>query len=95
MTKIADTPTTLPSFRKTFEDLLTDIVVAVVEDPQCITVVELESNGGLHFEVTAAKKDHGRIIGKQGSTIGALHKLFTTIARGRHVKIDIKDPEEE
>jgi predicted RNA-binding protein YlqC (UPF0109 family) len=91
--EIANTPTSLPRFRKTYEDLLTDILVALVEAPQDLNVVELEDNGCLHFEVVADKEDHGRIIGKHGSTIGALHKLFTSIARGRFVKIDIKDNE--
>jgi len=91
--EIADNPTRLPIKKAaTYEDLLESILLQIVDVTEELDVVEVEDEEYLRFQITAHKTDHGKIIGKQGTTIGALHKLFSTITRGRPpVKIDIKD----
>jgi len=85
-----DKPTNLPVKRSTtYEDLLEEIIWQITKYD--IEVTQLDDPGCIRLEVTANKADHGRIIGKQGSTIGALHKLFTVIAKGKPVKIDLRE----
>lgn len=89
--EISDQPNPLPNWRKNYEDLLTDIVVALVAHPNDVEVFQVKDNGCLHFEITANKEDRGQVIGRKGSTIGALHRILTAIARGYSVKIDLKE----
>ncbi len=88
--EVAETPTFLPSSVRplAYEDLLEEIVRQIA--PRAF-VIQMEDPDCLRFEITAPKDDHGRIIGKQGSIIGALHKVFTAIARGKPVKIDLRE----
>lgn len=89
--EITDNVTLLPAYqRKSYEDLLTDILIALVSHPYDVEVLQMKNEECLHFEVYAKQEDHGQIIGKKGTTIGALCKVFTAISRGRPIKIDLK-----
>jgi predicted RNA-binding protein YlqC (UPF0109 family) len=75
----------------TYEELLEDILLQIVEYPDDLVVSEKEDPDYLRLIIKANKFDYGKIIGKQGSTIGAIHKLFVSITCGHQVKIDVKD----
>jgi hypothetical protein len=74
-----------------YEELLEDVLVQVVDHPEDLEVREVEDPDCLRFTIIANKSDHGKIIGKGGATVGALHKMFVAMTRGRHVKLDIKE----
>ena len=65
-------------------ELLEFLVKALVEDPEAVTVEELEEDGDLVYEITVAEGDLGRVIGKGGRIANAIR----TIAKAAAVRID-------
>jgi predicted RNA-binding protein YlqC (UPF0109 family) len=65
-------------------ELLEFLVKALVEDPEGVTVEELEEDGDLVYEISVAEGDLGRVIGKGGRIANAIR----TIAKAAAVRID-------
>ena len=65
-------------------ELLEFLVKALVEDPEAVTVEELEEDGDLVYEISVAEGDLGRVIGKGGRVANAIR----TIAKAAAVRID-------
>jgi len=65
-------------------ELLEFLVKALVEDPEAVTVEELEEDGDLVYEISVAEGDLGRVIGKGGRIANAIR----TIAKAAAVRID-------
>jgi len=65
-------------------ELLEFLVKALVEDPEAVTVEELEEDGDLVYEISVAEDDLGRVIGKGGRIANAIR----TIAKAAAVRID-------
>jgi predicted RNA-binding protein YlqC (UPF0109 family) len=62
------------------KDLITEILKALVDHPEEVSVNEI---GGTHttvLEVRAAKTDMGKIIGKQGRTAQAIRTILNAVA---------------
>jgi predicted RNA-binding protein YlqC (UPF0109 family) len=56
------------------------IAQALVDQPEMVSVREV---GGMHssiLELTVAKADIGKVIGKQGRTVGALRTLLSAVS---------------
>jgi uncharacterized protein len=65
-------------------ELLEFLVKALVEDPEAVTVEELEEDGDLVYEITVAEDDLGRVIGKGGRVANAIR----TIAKAAAVRVE-------
>ncbi len=65
-------------------ELLEFLVKALVDDPEAVTVEELEEDGDLIYEISVAEGDLGRVIGKGGRIANAIR----TIAKAAAVRID-------
>ena len=65
-------------------ELLEFLVKALVEDPEAVTVEELEEDGDLVYEISVAEGDLGRVIGKGGRIANAIR----TIAKAAAVRLD-------
>jgi len=65
-------------------ELLEFLVKALVEDPEGVTVEELEEDGDLVYEISVAEGDLGRVIGKGGRIANAIR----TIAKAAAVRVD-------
>jgi predicted RNA-binding protein YlqC (UPF0109 family) len=61
------------------DDLLTEIVRALVDNPQAVRVTETKDNGVSRLKIFVDPKDQGKVIGKEGKTIGAMRVLFGRI----------------
>ncbi len=77
------------------KDLVEFIACSLVNDP---TQVHLDQRGqgqSIHLELTVAKEDMGRIIGKNGRVANAMRTLLRVAAArsGKRVSLDIVDPE--
>jgi predicted RNA-binding protein YlqC (UPF0109 family) len=67
-------------------DLVEFLVRALVDDPEAVSVEELESNGDIVLEVRVAEDDLGRVIGREGRVANAIRtiaKAAATIEGGR------------
>jgi len=58
------------------KELVSYIARALVDYPEQVNVVEIEGNQTTVFELTVAKGDLGKIIGKRGRTAHAIRVLL-------------------
>jgi uncharacterized protein len=74
-------------------DLLEFLTRALVEDPDAVSVEELEEDGDLVYEITVADEDLGRVIGKGGRVANAIRTVAKAAAvrMERRVIVDILD----
>ena len=59
------------------KDLITYIAKALVDNPERVSVAEVEGNQTSVLELKVAKEDLGKIIGKQGRTARAMRTLLS------------------
>jgi predicted RNA-binding protein YlqC (UPF0109 family) len=58
------------------KDLITEIVKALVDQPEEVSVNEIEGSHTTVLEVRVAKTDIGKVIGKQGRTAQAIRTIL-------------------
>jgi predicted RNA-binding protein YlqC (UPF0109 family) len=58
------------------KDLVTEIVKAMVDQPEQVRVTELEGEHTNVLELIVAKSDIGKVIGKQGRNAQALRTIL-------------------
>jgi uncharacterized protein len=67
-------------------NLVEFLVRALVDDPDSVSVEEVDSNGDIVLEVRVASDDLGRVIGREGRVANAIRtiaKAAATIEGGR------------
>ena len=62
------------------KDLITDIVKALVDQPEQVTVTEIEGGNTIILELSVAKSDMGMVIGKKGRNALALRTILNAAA---------------
>ncbi len=59
------------------KDLILDIVRALVDQPEEVSVTEVEGSHALILELKVAKSDIGKVIGRHGRTAQAIRTLLS------------------
>jgi predicted RNA-binding protein YlqC (UPF0109 family) len=62
------------------KDLITEIVQALVDQPEEVSVNEIRGSYTTVLEVRVAKTDMGKVIGKQGRTAQAIRTILSAAA---------------
>ena len=62
------------------KDLIADIVKALVDQPEHVTVTEIEGGHTVILEISVAKSDMGKVIGKQGRNAQAIRTILSAAA---------------
>ena len=62
------------------KDLISDIVKALVDQPEEVTVTEIEGGHTVVLEISVAKSDMGKVIGKKGRNALALRTILSAAA---------------
>ena len=62
------------------KDLITEIVQALVDQPDQVSVTEIEGGHTTVLELKVAKSDMGKVIGKQGRNAVALRTILSAVA---------------
>ena len=62
------------------EELIRYIAAALVDYPDQIQIKETEQDETIIIELTVAKEDLGKVIGKQGRTARAMRSLLSAAA---------------
>jgi predicted RNA-binding protein YlqC (UPF0109 family) len=75
------------------KDLLEFLAAALVEEPGAVKVEEFEEDGDMVLELSVAKDDLGRVIGRQGRVANALRSVMKAAATRaeKRVIVDIVD----
>ncbi len=71
------------------KDTLFFIVSSMVSDPKKVVVNEEESDGIINFNITVAKEDIGKVIGKEGKIIKAIRNVMKIPALKENKRINI------
>ena len=59
------------------KDLIADIAKALVDQPKKVSVTEIEGSSTIVLELSVAKSDMGKIIGKQGRNAHAIRTILS------------------
>ena len=62
------------------KELIMIIAQALVDEPELVSVNEVNGNNTSILELRVAKADIGKVIGKQGRTAGALRTLMSAVS---------------
>lgn len=62
------------------KNLIADIVKALVDQPEQIMVTEIETGNTVILELSVAKSDMGKVIGKKGRNALALRTILSAAA---------------
>jgi predicted RNA-binding protein YlqC (UPF0109 family) len=62
------------------KDLIADIVKALVDQPEQVSVTEIEGGHTVVLEISVAKSDIGKVIGKQGRNAQAIRTILSAAA---------------
>ena len=62
------------------KDLITEIVQAIVDQPENVLVTEIEGDHTNVLELSVAKSDMGKVIGRQGRTAQAIRTILSAAA---------------
>ena len=62
------------------KELIQYIVLALVDNPDQVQVNESEQDDTIIIELTVAKEDLGKVIGKQGRTARAMRSVLAAAA---------------
>ena len=73
------------------KQILLDITKAIVEDPDSVTVSEKVSGDTVVLELSVAKHDMGRVIGKEGKIAKSIRTVMRAAAaqENKRVIVDI------
>jgi predicted RNA-binding protein YlqC (UPF0109 family) len=76
-----------------FVDLVTLIARALVDQPDRVSVREVEGDRLPRIELSVAREDIGKVIGKDGRTAQSIRALLNAAAAksGRRAHLDIVD----
>ena len=75
------------------KDLLLYIARNLVDDPDAVTVTEVQGDQELTLELRVAPEDMGKVIGRQGRIAKEIRTVVKTVAQrtGEKVTVDIVD----
>ena len=75
------------------KELLLYMAKNLVEDPEAVTVTELDGEDGKVLELRVAEGDMGKVIGRQGRIAKEIRTIIKTVAQrtGEKVTVEIVD----
>jgi predicted RNA-binding protein YlqC (UPF0109 family) len=73
------------------KELIEYMAKALVDDPDQVSVEEIEGTSATIYELRVGPEDMGRVIGKQGRVANAMRTLLRAAAarQGRRVTLEI------
>ena len=75
------------------KELLLYMAKNLVDDPESVTVTEVDSDEGKVLELRVAEGDMGKVIGRQGRIAKEIRTIIKTVAQrsGEKVTVEIVD----
>lgn len=74
-------------------ELIRYVAAALVDNSEAVQVKMVEQEDAVVIELTVAKEDLGKVIGKQGRTARAMRALLTEMAgkESKRLRLDIME----
>jgi predicted RNA-binding protein YlqC (UPF0109 family) len=78
------------------QQLLLNILRALVQAPEALEITETSGDTTTYVEIRCDAGDLGVVIGKNGKTISAIRTLMNATSHppGRHVVVEVIEPED-
>ena len=75
------------------KDVLLYMAKNLVDDPEAVTVTEIDDEDGKVLELRVAEGDMGKVIGRQGRIAKEIRTIIKTVAQrtGEKVTVEIVD----
>ena len=75
------------------KELLLYMAKNLVDDPEAVTVTEIDTEDGKVLELHVAEGDMGKVIGRQGRIAKEIRTIIKTVAlrTGEKVSVEIMD----
>ena len=73
------------------KELLEQIAKALVDHPEDVRLTEVPGEKTVIFELRCHEKDVGKVIGRNGKTVGAMRTILSTLAakEGRRAMLEV------
>jgi predicted RNA-binding protein YlqC (UPF0109 family) len=72
------------------KELVEYVARGLVEQPDAVTVTEVDQGNLIIYELEVAPEDMGKIIGRQGRVINALRSIVKAAAVRRGVRVNVE-----
>lgn len=72
------------------KELLLYIAKNLVDDPEAVTVTEVEDGDGKVLELRVAEGDMGKVIGRQGRIAKEIRTIIKTVAQRNDEKVTVE-----
>ncbi len=75
------------------KELIESIAKALVDEPDSVSIKEVEGGKTVIYELTVGKGDMGKIIGRGGSTVNSIRTIITaaSMKKGKRAILEILD----
>ncbi len=70
--------------------VLHHIVASLVDDPDAVSVTEVDDDGRIRLDVRVAEGELGRVIGRRGRTAASIRTVTRAAATKDDVELDIE-----
>ncbi|AAD18859.1 hypothetical protein CpB0748 [Chlamydia pneumoniae TW-183] len=77
------------------KEFLAYIIKNLVDRPEEVRIKEVQGTHTIIYELSVAKPDIGKIIGKEGRTIKAIRTLLVSVASRNNVRVSLEIMEEK
>lgn len=72
------------------KEILETIIKNLVDDPEAVTINEVEGEKNIIFEVKVAEGDMGKIIGRQGKIAQSIRTVIRAIANRKDKRVTVE-----
>jgi predicted RNA-binding protein YlqC (UPF0109 family) len=72
------------------EKTLRNICEAIVKEPHAVEIRRSTDELGVLLELTVAKDDMGKILGKEGQTVKAIRTILRVVGMGNGARVNLK-----
>ena len=72
------------------KELLLYIAQNLVDNPDAVTVTEIENDNGTVLELRVAPEDMGKVIGRQGKIAKEIRTLVKSVAQRQDKKVSVE-----
>ena len=72
------------------KELVEYVARGLVEEPDKVTVTEIDQGNLIIYELEVAPDDMGKIIGRQGRVVNALRSIVKAAAVRRGVRVNVE-----
>ena len=72
------------------KEALNAVIINLVGNQEAVSIKEIEEEKVIKFEVTVAKEDMGKVIGRDGKNAKAIRTIMKSLAAKEHKRVNVE-----